>query len=115
LYAFHWHHGGSVLFANPPFFTMSSCDNFLAMALEAPPLLQRLPLACSWLGMAAPPLEMPPWLDVHGQDCVEHVHDHVGIVVLVYMLVAARRSSCAAARRSSYAAVRRSSWPVFQT
>jgi hypothetical protein len=117
LYAFHWHHGGSVfVFASCPFvFAMSSYDSFIAMAMEAPPLLQRLPLACPWLGMTAPPLQMPPWLDIHGQDCVEHVHDHAGIVVLVYMLVAARRSSCAAARRSSYAAVRRSSWPVFQT
>jgi hypothetical protein len=100
----------SFFFASCPFvFAMSSYDSFLAMAVEAPPLLQRLPLACDWLGVTAPPLQMPPWLDIHGQDCVEHVHDHVGIVVLVYMLVAARRSSCAAARRSSYAAVRRSS------
>jgi hypothetical protein len=91
------------------FFAMSSYDSFLAMAVEPPPPLQRLPLACPWLGMPQPPLEMPPWLDVHGLDCVEHVHDHAGIVVLVYMFVAARRSSCAAARRSSYAAVRRSS------
>ena len=59
-------------------------------------------------GVAAP-LPMPPWLSLWGEDCAEHVHDHACIGVLVYMLVAARRSSCAAVRRSSYAAVRRSS------
>jgi hypothetical protein len=59
------------------FVAMSSYDSFLAMAVEGPPPLQRLPLACPWLGMTAPPLQMPPWLDTYGQDCVEHVHDHV--------------------------------------
>jgi hypothetical protein len=79
LYAFHWHHGGSIVFREFSFFfvAMSSYDSFLAMAVEGPPPLQRLPLACPWLGMTAPPLQMPPWLDTYGQDCVEHVHDHV--------------------------------------
>ena len=84
----------------------------LAMGLEPPNPDHRLLLRCPLLGVSAP-LQLPPWLIIWGEDCAEHVHCHAGIVVLVYMLVAARRSSCAAVCRSSYAAVRRSSRPVF--
>jgi len=83
-------------------------EAFFAMPLGAPHPGQRLLLNSSMLNVAAP-LQLPPWISIFGEDCAEHVHEHAGIVVLVYMLVAARRSSCAAVRRSSYAAVRRSS------
>jgi hypothetical protein len=87
---------------------MSSYDTLLAMPLEPPHPEHRWELNCELLGVAAP-LPMPPWLGLWGEDCAEHLHDHACIRVLVYMLVAARRSSCAAVRRFSYAAVRRSS------
>ena len=82
-------------------------DAFLAMPLVAPHPCERLLLASSLLGVAAP-LQLPPWITIFCEDCAEHVHEHAGIVVLVCILVAARRSSCAAFRRSNYAAVRRS-------
>ena len=109
LYAFHWHHVGS-----QPFFQAmdEALDSLLAMGLVPPTPDHRLLLRCPMLGVSAP-LQMPPWLNIWGEDCAEHVHGHAGIVVLVYMLVAARRSSCAAVCRSRYAAVRRSSRPMF--
>jgi hypothetical protein len=73
---------------------MSPHDKFLAMSTEAPHPTHRLVLNIPMLNVSAP-LVMPPWLSIWGEDCAEHVHDHAGIVVLVYMLVAARRSSCA--------------------
>ena len=87
---------------------MSAYDTLLAMSCDPPHPEQRLVLNCGLLGVSAP-LPMPRWLSLMGEDCAEHVHDHACIGVFVYMLVAARRSSCAAVRRSSYAAVRRSS------
>ena len=87
---------------------MSSYELLMAMSLAPPHPVQRLVLNCELLGVAAP-LPMPAWLSLAGEDCAEHVHDHACIGVLVYMLVAARLSSCAAARRSSCSAARRSS------
>jgi hypothetical protein len=86
----------------------SAYDRLMAMPLEPLHPEVRWELDCEELGVAAP-LPMPPWLGLWGEDCAEHIHDHACIRELVYMLVAARRSSCAAVRRFSYAAVRRSS------